>query len=474
MHMKSKLTVVIAAVLSTSTYALDIGFESALTAFDSDNIGGINTGPGDLDVPGGLTTEFSFGVFGEHTARNYTGGFDANLVLRQRTGDDDTTSENTITRFLGALDYAITPRGLNWYVGDVLGTVLPRGQLQALDIDRDDLVRRNVFITGPEVNFEIDQASRINARFLFVDQSDDRNIELENIYSLSASYESEINTADRWGWLLSDVFTDNPETDVATQVQEADYNRLSAALFWGRERSVNGYYLQAGLTQFTVDDETVDGASLQAVFTRALSPQSTFAFTVGQELTDTTLTSIEGLTTTGVATEENIDAIVQETSVAVEYRFESTLMTLDASAGLRDSDNQLLFAQNLAAIDPDTEDTTGFFGSLAVFRRFNNSLIGNAEVSFIHEEAVNTALEQDSLLTTLSLSYLLTNTWTIEGGVSYSFDEGIEANTTDTTLGDSPFELEENRVFLSLRWSPPTKATRDSTLELKSLIADPR
>jgi len=273
---------------------------------------------------------------------------------------------------------------------------------------------------------------------------------------------------------LSDVFTDNPETDVATQVQEADYNRLSAALFWGRERSVNGYYLQAGLTQFTVDDETVDGASLQAVFTRALSPQSTFAFTVGQELTDTTLTSIEGLTTTGVATEENIDAIVQETSVAVEYRFESTLMTLDASAGLRDSDNQLLFAQNLAAIDPDTEDTTGFFGSLAVFRRFNNSLIGNAEVSFIHEEAVNTALEQDSLLTTLSLSYLLTNTWTIEGGVSYSFDEGIEANTTDTTLGDSPFELEENRVFLSLRWSPPTKATRDSTLELKSLIADPR
>jgi len=123
MHMKSKLTVVIAAVLSTSTYALDIGFESALTAFDSDNIGGINTGPGDLDVPGGLTTEFSFGVFGEHTARNYTGGFDANLVLRQRTGDDDTTSENTITRFLGALDYAITPRGLNWYVGDVLGTV---------------------------------------------------------------------------------------------------------------------------------------------------------------------------------------------------------------------------------------------------------------------------------------------------------------------------------------------------------------
>ncbi len=473
MHKKSFLAVATVALFSASAYALDIGFESALTVIDTDNYGGLNTGPGNLTVPGGLTTELSLGVFGEHTARNYTGGFDANILLRQRSSDDDVSEDNTITRFLGALDYSITPRGINWYFGDVLGTVLPRGQLQALDIDNDDLIRRNVFITGPEFNFELDEASRIRARLLYVNQSDDRDIELDTVYSLSASYESELSSADRWGWLLSDIFTQTPEVSIATQVQESDYNRLSAALFYARARSVNEYYFQAGLTRYSVDDDTVDGAGIQGVFTRALSPQSSVSFSAGQDLSDATLSSIESLSAEGVATVDNVDAVVLETNVSIDYRFDSAFMALDASLGYRDSDYQLLFSEDRDLTNPDTEDTTGFFGSVALFRRISRSLTGNAELSFIHEEAVNTGLEQDSLLATLSLSYELSTSWSIEGGVSHGLDEGIENTLIGTAFAETPFETEENRVFMTLRWAPPTRATKDSVLELKSLISSP-
>lgn len=471
---RNTVTAAITVVLfSASAYALDIGFEGALSVTDTDNFGGINTGPGDVEVPGGMTNELSLGVFGEHTARRYTGGFDANILIRNRTSDDDTSSDNTITRFLGALEYSITPRGLSWYFGDVLGTVLPEGQLQALDIDNDDLVRRNVFITGPELNFELDEASRINARLLYVNQSDDRDIELETVYSLSAGYESELSSADRWGWLLSDIFTQNPEVDSLTQVQESDYNRLSAGLYWGRARAINEYYLQAGLTRYTVDDDTVDGASIQGIFTRALSPQSSVSFSVGQDLSDATLTGIEALTSEGVATEDNVDAIVLETSVTMEYRFDSAFMALDAALGYRESDYQLLFAEDQAFTDPNLEDTTGFFGSLVLFRRISDVLSGSAEVSFIHEEAVNTGLQQDSLLASLSLEYALSSSWSVEGGVSHGFDEGIENALNGDAFSESPFEQEENRVFLALRWAPPTRATKDSVLELKSLISSP-
>jgi len=461
LHRKAFCAIALFFVTANAT-ALEFGFESQLTASASDNVGAAPSGE---EVEGQIGFG-QIGVFGEQTGTRVTGAFSGELSSQRRLDDPD-ANYSTVTQFLGAAEFKLTPRAFTWYVGDILGGVRTDNGIQSIN-DLDDR-RRNVFVTGPRFEYEIDSFSRFNARFLYVNQSED-DVELESLYNASAGWEVDTSTGNTWGLQFGNIYTDNPVTNL-----EGDFNRFSLAATWRRERGRNSYEAQLGGTRYDTEEESINGLNARLALTRQLTQQSNFTASLDRDLTDQTLNTIETLFSDGTGLEEDGDGFFDETRLAFGYGFNDADTAIDLSIGATLSEFRLLADSTGQFQDGSAQDRTGAFATASYAQSLTARTTLSLSANFESQDFVNQRDEIQSVLGIATLGFKLTRSFELVLGYRFNVSDGQRTIATDVGTAAESFALEpidvvENRGTITLIWAPPTRASKDLTIELSSLL----
>lgn len=437
---------------SGSALALEIGFEGLLSVSASDNVAGANAG----DELEGQVGYGQFGVFGEQKGTKLRGAFAGELYSRRQLDDPD-DEFNAITQFLGAAEWDITPRAFSWYVGNILGGVRADDAIQPID----DLTntRRNVFVTGPRFVYELDSFSRVNARVLYVNQTQN-DAELESLINSSASWEFDTDLGNTYGLVFGNIYTDSPEESI-----DGDFNRFSLTGLWKRNRGRYTYEAQLGGTRYDTDIESLDGANVRLAFSRKLGLQTSFSIGLTRDLRDENLTTIETLFANGTGVSISGDGFFDETRLDLSYNFGSPSTTFAANVGASQSDFRLLADNAGLVVNSNIEDRKNVYASTSISHAFTARTSFTTTLSFENQDFVNRPDRNQSLLGSMQLTYKL--------GRSFEVQAGYRATVSEVINTEEPLELidiTENRLIFGLRWAPPTRASQDLTIELKSLL----
>jgi len=456
---RNALCAVALLTFSGFALALDIGFESFVSASASDNVQGANAGSEEE----GQVGYAQFGVFGEQKGTVVRGAFAGELYSRKQLDNPDDEFSG-VTQFLGAAEIKITPRALSWYVGDILGGVRTDDALQPID-DLEN-TRRNVFATGPRFQYDIDAFSRVNARFLYVNQTQN-DVDLETLYNTSASWEIDTSSGNTWGLQLANIFTDH-----AASTEDEDFNRFSLSGFWRRERGRNEYEAAVGGTRYDVEQQSLDGANARFTFRRRLTQQTNFSVSLTRDLRDQTLTAVESLLTDGTGRQASGDGFFDETRADVRYDFTSEATTFDVGVGIGSADFRLLSNAGGQAFNGNLEDRTNLYASASYGYRFNTRNRILTSVSLEAQDYTNREDNTQSVLGVAQYIRRLGRSFELELGYRVSVSEGLQtrAVTDSTDRVEEDIDITENRVTIGLRWAPPTRASRDLTIELNSLL----
>lgn len=454
------------ALFPGAAWSLDLGFEGRLTLEHSDNIDGVNS----PDEEDGQTAGVVLGVYGSQRSRAVNAAFTGEIDTRREISDDD-SSFDTLTRFLGAAEFAITPRSWRWYVGDILGGVRADNGVQT--IDDTDIDRRNVFVTGPSFEYDVEGRSRTRARLLYVNQTED-NDDLETLYTANASYERDTTPGSYLGIRAGNVFTDLPDESENPDIrQEGDFNRSTVAAYANRARGFVELYGELGVTRYDADEESLNGLNAQLRAIRQLGPMTSVSISLSRDLNDQTLSTIESLIengSDGVGLRPEVAGFFEETRLDVGYSFQATDTSIDVGLGVAQIDYQLLGADSSLGLNADGEDQLQGFAYGSLSRRLSNRL--RTELSFSYERQTydNRNDEIDSILASAQLIYRLSRSFELEGGVVHDSASGLLTRFTTGAALEEDVDITENRVTIGLRWAPPSRADQDLTVELKSLL----
>lgn len=443
---------------SSVAAALEVGFESLITANASDNIGGANTG----EEEQGQLGYIQLGVFGSQAGTRVRGAFSGEISTSKQLDDPD-DNFTTITQFVGAAEVQVTPRAFTWYIGDILGSVRSDDGFQSFD-ETDD-ARRNVFVTGPEFRYELDSFSRVNARFLYVNQTQDDE-QLEALFNSTASWSFDTDNGNTLGFNFSNVYTDNPEENL-----EGDFNRFSLVAAWNRTRGRNTYEASLGGTRYDTKEESLNGVNARLAYIRQLGPQTTFRVAFTQDLRDQTLSTVESLIAEGTGTESDGDGFFDESRLDARYSFTSSVTTFDigASGGL--SDFRLVADDAGLTNEGDTEDRINLSAYANFSYVFSPRTRVNTSINYTHQDYQNIVDSSQSVLGTVQLVRRLSRSFEVQLGYRGYLSQGeVTQNTLDPNSAVEDIDVLENRVTIGLRWAPPTRASKDLTVELKSLL----
>jgi len=451
--------------LSGSVFALEVGLESQILFSASDNITGDNRG----DEIEGQLGNFQFGVFGEQKGTRINGGFAGELYSTRRLDDPD-ADFSAITQFLGAAELQITPRSFSWYVGDILGSVREDEGLQSIDFTDDE--RRNIFITGPQFVYELDGFSRVNANFFYVNQTQD-DVTLESLFNTNASWSVDTDSGNTWGAVFNNIFTDNPDSN-----PEGDFNRFSLAGTWSRSRARNTYSLRLGGTRYDTADQAENGASARLALERQLSAVSVIGVALTRDLSDQSLDIVEDLIGSGTGVQSDSEGLFDETRLDITYDFTSAETALDLYAGIGQSDFRLLAdPAGFVSTDASLEDRTIYSAGAGLSRDMTSRIRINSNLSFTKQDFNdrNRPDNTQSVLGEVQLVYQIARSFEAQLGYRVNVAEGQQTRTIVNDDGNLVDRLEdidtiENRAIIGLRWAPPSRASKDLTIRLKSLL----
>jgi len=456
------LPLVVAACVSllpALSQALDVGFESVLLGEYSSNAF-LNDSQAGVD---GTSTagKFEFSLFGQQNSELAEGGFLADFnyetVQNETEGSEDIARQNeSLARFYGGLSFATPLRSLNWYVGDVLTSLLDENQLQRFTTDSERQI--NVFVTGPEFKREIGVMKTLDAHLYYAHQSDDTDVEPDRLYNFGTTFTSELDTGRSWGIRLSDIYT---------QRVSDDYNRFSGAVFLRSEQALMTYDGAIGGTQYDSSGEGTTGLRLELGVSRSMSETRTLRLSATHDLIDQTLGAFEDLVA-GSSVREEGKGVSAETGL--NFNFESRVADdvfyIDASA--INSDFQLVSkAAGFTTRDVSLRDNRSYSIGTGLVRALTPRVSIKGDLGYERLEFVNRAGEIDSYSATIALDFALNNRWSLTLGTRYLEETGLATSIIEGDQGDvvsSPpdvLDSTENRVFFGVRWAPPTRASND-------------
>ncbi len=448
-----------ASVLSSANaVALELGFEAGITLEATDNVENANSGFEEA----GQIGYGSIGIYGEQRGQRVQAAFTGELET-ERTLSDSDDNFDSLTQFIGAMNVDITPRSVSWYFGDILGAVRSDDADQTIDVS--DLPRRNVFVTGPTVAFNLGSFSSANTRLLYVHQSDEEG-ELASLLNFSASWQTDTQGGNTWGVRFGDIYTDN-----SALADESDFNRITTAIFWERERGRNTISASLGATRYTTDSDSVAGVNAGLSFTRLLGPQRSFTIALNRDLRDQDLNTIESLIADGSGEEPVSSGVFEETRLAASYSLLTSQSAIELGVGVSMADYQAVTGIN-ASLNINDEDQIRPFVFGVWTRTYNPRL--QTELGFYYDQLEYDNIRDESLSLTLSamVSYRLSRSFSVE--LAYVFDQtdGLRTRGANGVTEANPEDIDviENSAQLSLRWAPPSRASKALTVELKSLL----
>lgn len=448
--------------------ALDLGFEAYTSVIASDNVGGDNS----PDEEDGLIGTGLIGVYGEQRGRVATGGFEGEIDARRRLDEDDGGGDrdiDTVTRFLGAAEFRLTPRALTWYVGNILGGVRLDDAVQPISDNVGSVRRRNVFVTGPELDYALDPDTRLASRLLYVNQTEEGE-RLETLWNASVDWRRETTPGSYFGLSLGDIYTDNVEDADTTAGPDGDFNRVSAAAYWNRVRGFLELYGQVGATRYDTDEDSLNGLNAAARATRLLGPDSSVSLELARDLSDQTLSTVESLVEDGSGVQPEAEGFFDETRLELVYALASTRLSADLGAGLARRDYRLLTGDGGAALAGASEDQTlGYaFGFLS--RALGTRWRAELGARYERQSYDDRDDETDSILGSARLLYRFARSFELEAGYVFDRADGVRTRLVDDALEREAVDVTENRITLGVRWAPRSRASRDLTIELKSLL----
>lgn len=452
----------------TCAQALEVGFQGLLQLEASDNIEGVNA----PDEDQGTIQSAVLGVYGEQRSLLVTAAFLGELDLRNTTSEEDSNIDS-ISQFLGAAEFKLSPRSWTWYVGDILGGVRSDDALQP--IDDAQIQRRNVFVTGPAFDYEQQGISRTSARALYVNQTQD-NASLETLYSVNFSHERDLTTGSFYGFRLGNIFTDLPsENDAALQGTQADedFNRSTFGLFYQRAIGFLTLFGEVGATRYDADSESLNGLNAELRATQQLGPETFASVFVRRDLSDQSLSAVESLVQSGetaVGIAPDSAGFFTETSAGAQYSYQTSNTSVDLAAGIAQLDFQLLSGGAQGFINADGEDRAQAFATANWAQRLSRQLRSELSISYETQEFDNLRDNSQSVLIGAQLIYSLTRSFDLQLGVTHDNGSGLRTRFTDVTGVEEDIDVTENRVAIGLRWAPPSRASQDLTVELKSLL----
>lgn len=467
---------------SVSAWGLDVGFFGSVTLEASDNIEGANS-PDERD---GTIQSGVLGVYGQQQGLRLDAAFSGELDTR-KVVSSDSSDVNTITRFLGAAEFKITPRSWRWYVGDILGGVRNDSGILPVDDDDSQIVRRNVFVTGPSFEYDVLGVSRTRARALYVNQTEndsnnttDESDELETLFTVNFSYERDTTPGSYYGFRLGNIYTDLPQEALEdnTNLVEGsssnpDFNRSTLGLFYNRVVGFTELFGELGVTRYDADDESLNGLNAQLRATKTLGPVTQASLTLSRDLSDQSLNAVESLIENGDSSFglQRASGFFTETQLVAAYRFEPRFSIVDLSAGVADLDYQLLSGSAETSASADGEDRQTAFAAIAWNQRISNRFRTELGVNVESQEFENRNDNTDSLLFNAQLIYSLTQSFDLSLGVTHSQSDGLRTRFGSDGIGiEEPIDVTENRASIGVRWAPPSRASQDLTVELKSLL----
>jgi len=420
---------------SQLVFPLELGFESSARYDVTDNILGAESG---LEEEGQIAN-ITFGVYGEQQGTKVRGAF-AGEISSQRRVDDPDDEFSAVSQFLGAAEISITPRAFTWYIGDILGGVRADDALQSIN---EEEVRRNVFVTGPRFQYEIDSVSRANAQFRYVNQSEEGEV-LESLYNTTASYEYDTSTANTYGVSFGNIYTDHPSTDL-----EGDFNRLSLGGFWRRNRGQNEYNATLGGTRYDTETEALNGLNASFRYDRALSEEKSINLSFRRDLRDQTLNAIDTLIENGTGLEADGDGFFDETRVDAGYNFNTGRTSFNASFGVGQSDFRLLADNTGATSDGDTEDRNNLYAQFYFSQLITSGFRISTSANYIAREYINREDNSQSVVASIELEKRLSRSFIFDLGYFASFGDGQRTSEETNILED--FEIADKDVAIELR-----------------------
>ncbi|MFK7993642.1 MAG: hypothetical protein AB8B87_05860 [Granulosicoccus sp.] len=448
--------------------ALDVGFQGLVETEASDNVQGANA-PAEEE---GIIHSGVLGIYGEHRSRSVTAAFSGELDNRKTSSADD-SDFSSISRFLGAAEFKLTPRSWVWYVGDILGGVRTDDAIQP--IDDAEIERRNVFVTGPIFEYEQIGQSRTSARGLYVNQTQNRE-SLENLYIADLSHERILSVVSYFGIRLGNIFTDLPDDSEnapeALQLEE-NFNRATLGIYYNRSIGFLNLFGDFGFTRYDAGDESLDGLSAELRAIQTLGPQTLLTVYVQTDLSDQSLSAVESLVQSGetaVGIAPNASGFFSETRVGVEYSFRSLDRVVSLGAGFAELDYQLLFGGLEGDIDIDGEDRQQGFATAFWSQSLTSQLRSELALNYEAQDFNNRIDNSDSLLLRFQLIYQLTRSFELQVGITHDTASGVRTRFFDTGATEEDIDITENRLSIGLRWAPPSRAGQDLTVELKSLL----
>lgn len=439
--------------------AFDIGFKSEFAVDASDNVGAQNAG----EEEGGSAAYGEFAVFGIHETNRLDAGFNGEILTVRHFGAEPNEQESTITKFMGAAEYQITPRSLSWYAGNIMGSVRGSDALQPIDEFQD--TRRNVFATGPALEYRTSSFSTLKTRFLYVTQYQDGE-NLPTIYNTQASWNYNAAAGNVWGVRLSDVYTDNP-----VEILESDINRLSLVGTWSRQRGDQQYSAQLGGTRYTTVIDQVLGLNLQVKAARGFGERNTVSIVLGQDLREQSINTVERILSDGSSFTPDGDGFFDQTKLEVILDQNSVGSNINLKVGVSQADYRLLSNDAELGARGNLLDKVNLNAAARYSKAITERTNLSASVSYQEQEFDNRDDSSSSLLTFVEVSHRLTRSVELNAGYKSRNGSGSRAVFFNgNNIGNELTDKTENRFTIGVRWAPPTRASQALTVQLKSLL----
>jgi len=462
-----------AAGVAAPVQALDLGFEAYTSIIATDNAGA-NNSPDEED---GLIGTGVVGIYGEQRSRVARAAFSGEIDGRRRFDDDDQRDIDTVTRFLGAAEFQLTPQVFTWYVGDILGGVRVDNALQPISDNVGTVQRRNVFVTGPSAEFELDRDTTLSSRLLYINQTEDGD-PLETLWNASVDWRRATTPGSYFGVELNDIYTDDVKRedtlgDGTRLVGENDFNRASGAAYYNRVRGFLELYGQIGATRYDTEQQSINGLNAVLRATRTLGPASTLSLALSRDLSDQTLSTVESLIEDGSGVEPEADGFFDETRLELVYALSSSRTSADAGIGVAQLDYRALTRADGSGIVGASEDQLQSYAFGFLTRPLTSRLRGEIGARYERQTYDRRQDEADSILGQARLLYRLSRSFELE--VGYVFDSAVGTRTrvqggVNGVRVPESIDVTENRVNIGIRWAPPSRASRDLTIELKTLL----
>ena len=449
---------------SAPVKALDVGFELSGRAALSDNVF-LNNISEELEGSATLTELL---VYGNHLSQRLTAGFQGELGLRRRFSDDEERDDSTtLTRFYGSAEFSLT-RSFSWFFGDVLGSTNDNDALIA-DDENDELDvldnRRNVLVTGPQIELQLDSIRNLEGHLYFIDSSDDEDTDFSQFYEAELDYTQQFQAGWQWGLRLENFFVTAGE-----ESPEPDFNRTTFGVTGVRARDTNTWTGFIGATRYQTQSGPefgTNGVSASLQFSRNATEASSFYAELSRSIVDQTLSETQSLLDTGSTAGPEVPGVFNDTLFKAGYEYETSAYSYSLDFGVARTDFEAIFDGGaFVELQGDEEDQERLYASLNGFYALTPKLGINGTLAHSQDKFVVGDEFSRSSYASVSLRYQLSTSFALKGQYLHRILKGLAISEIETDITDA----NENRVFVSLTYAPPTRANQDQVERLKSLL----